>query len=124
MAAALALSVSAALFVDYTSAVPTFCGVNSGCAAVRGSGYGYVVLGNFPVPLPVFGMLGFATLLGFALARGLHRFVPAMAAVGGLVSLGLFALQAFKIGHLCSLCVTVDTLGILAAISGWVAVER
>ena len=120
MAASLALSVSAALFVDYTGTVPTFCGVNSGCAAVRGSGYGYVVLGTFPVPLPVFGMLGFAALLGFALTRELRRFVPAMAAVGGLVSFALFSLQTFKIGHLCSLCVTVDALGIVAAISGWV----
>lgn len=120
LAAVLALAASAALFVDYTGSVPTFCGANSGCAAVRGSGFGYVVLGNFPVPLPVFGMLGFATLLGFALTRELRRWVPAIAGIGGLVSLGLFLLQAFKIGHLCSLCVTVDTLGVLAALSGWV----
>ncbi|HWZ88860.1 MAG TPA: vitamin K epoxide reductase family protein, partial [Polyangiaceae bacterium] len=120
LAAVLALAFSAALFVDYTGAVPTFCGVNSGCAAVRGSGYGYVVMAGFPVPLPVFGMLGFALLLGVALTRELRRWVPLIAAIGGLVGLSLFGLQAFAVGHLCSLCVTVDTLGVVAAVSGWV----
>ena len=120
LAAVLALAFSAALFVDYTGSVPTFCGVNSGCAAVRGSGYGYYVLFGFPVPLPVFGMLGFALLLGVALTRELRRWVPPIAAIGGVAALGLFALQAFKIKHLCSLCVTVDLLGMLAAAAGWV----
>jgi predicted DsbA family dithiol-disulfide isomerase/uncharacterized membrane protein len=120
LAAVLALAVSAALFVDYTNSVPTFCGVDSGCAAVRGSGYGYVVLAGFPVPLPVFGMLGFAVLLGVALTRELRRWVPLIAAIGGVLAVFLFGLQAFKIKHLCSLCVTVDTLGVLSAISGLV----
>jgi predicted DsbA family dithiol-disulfide isomerase/uncharacterized membrane protein len=118
LAAVLALAVSAALFVDYTGSVPTFCSVNSGCAAVRRSGYGYVVAHGFAIPLPVFGMLGFALLLGVALTGKLHRWVPSIAAVGGLTALFLFGLQAFKIGHLCSLCVTVDTLGLVAAICG------
>jgi predicted DsbA family dithiol-disulfide isomerase/uncharacterized membrane protein len=119
LAAVLALAVSAALFVDYTSAVPTFCGgANSGCAAVRGSGYGYLVLHGFPVPLPVFGMLGFALLFGISLTRELRRWVPLVAAIGGATALGLFGLQAFKIGHLCELCVTVDACGVLAAVSG------
>ena len=120
LAAVLALAVSAALFVDYTNALPAFCGVNSGCAAVRGSGYGYVVLLGYPVPLPVFGMLGFALLLGVALTRELRRWVPLVASVGGLLAAFLFGLQAFKIKHLCSLCVTVDTLGVLSAIAGLV----
>jgi predicted DsbA family dithiol-disulfide isomerase/uncharacterized membrane protein len=118
LAAVLALAVSAALLVDYISRTPTFCGVGSGCAAVRGSGYGYVSVFDTPVPLPVFGLLGFALLLGVALTRGLLRFVPWVAAVGGVIGLGLFGLQAFKIGHLCSLCVTVDALSVLAAICG------
>jgi uncharacterized membrane protein/thiol-disulfide isomerase/thioredoxin len=120
LAAILALSFSAALFVDYTGVVPTFCGPDSGCAAVRGSGYGYYVIGGFPVPVPVFGMLGFALLLGFALTRELRRFVPLIAAIGGLVALGLFGLQTFKIKHFCTLCLSVDLLGVVAAASGWV----
>ncbi len=120
LAAILALAVCAALFVDYTSAVPTFCGVDSGCAAVRRSGFGFLPFAGTYVPMPVFGLLGFAFLLGVALIRKLRPLVPVVAGIGGLVGLGLFGLQAFKIGHLCSLCVTVDTLSVLAALSGLV----
>jgi predicted DsbA family dithiol-disulfide isomerase/uncharacterized membrane protein len=116
----MALAFSAALFVDYTGSVPTFCGVNSGCAAVRGSGYGYYVMLGVPVPLPVFGMLGFAVLLGVALTRELRRWVPPIAAIGGIAALALFGIQVFAIKHLCSLCVVVDTLGMLAAVAAWV----
>jgi uncharacterized membrane protein/thiol-disulfide isomerase/thioredoxin len=118
LSAILALAVSAALFVDYTNPVPTFCAVNSGCAAVRASGYGYLALLGVPVPLPVFGMLGFALLLGVTLTRRLRRYAPLVAGLGGVIALLLFALQAIKIGHLCSLCVTVDALAVIAAISG------
>ena len=118
LAAILALAGSAALLVDYTTAVPTFCGVDSGCAAVRRSGFGFVPLGGMYVPLPVFGLLGFALLLGVALMSRLRRFVPLVAGLGGVVGLGLFGVQWLKIGHLCSLCVTVDTLGVLCAASG------
>jgi predicted DsbA family dithiol-disulfide isomerase/uncharacterized membrane protein len=112
------MAVSAALFVDYTNGVPTFCGVQSGCAAVRSSGFGYVMFGTLPLPVPVFGMVGFALLLGVALTRELRRWLPLVAAIGGLAGASLFLLQAVKIGQLCSLCVTVDTLGVLAAVCG------
>jgi predicted DsbA family dithiol-disulfide isomerase/uncharacterized membrane protein len=120
LTAVLALAVSAALLVDYTSAIPTFCGVDSGCAAVRHSGYGFVPIAGTYLPLPVFGLLGFALLLGLALTPKLRRFVPLAACLGGTVGLGLFGLQALKIGHLCSLCVTVDALSVLSALSGLV----
>jgi predicted DsbA family dithiol-disulfide isomerase/uncharacterized membrane protein len=120
LAAILALAVSAALLVDYTSSIPTFCGVDSGCAAVRHSGYGFLPIAGIYVPLPVFGLLGFALLLGVALTARLRRFVPLVAGLGGVVGLGLFGLQWLKIGHLCSLCVTVDTLSVLSAAGGLV----
>jgi predicted DsbA family dithiol-disulfide isomerase/uncharacterized membrane protein len=120
LAAVLALAVSAALFVDYTSAIPTYCGVDSGCAAVRSSGFGYFVLGETPIPLPVFGMLGFSILLGVALTGELRRWLPLIAGIGGLLAVALFGLQAFKIKQLCSLCVTVDTMGVLAALGGFI----
>lgn len=116
LAAVLALAVSTALFVDYTNATPTFCGAASGCARVRGSGYGYLLLGGYPVPLPLLGMLAFAVLLGFALARPLERWLPLVAIIGGVHGLGLFALQALKIGEYCALCVTVDALSVIAAL--------
>lgn len=118
LAAVLALAFSAALFVDYVGRAPTFCGVGSGCAAVRGSGYGYVSVLDLNVPLPALGLLAFTLLLGLTLTRGLARFVPLAAALGGLAGLGLFGLQWLKIGQLCSLCVTVDALAVVAAICG------
>ncbi|HEY3255618.1 MAG TPA: thioredoxin domain-containing protein, partial [Polyangiaceae bacterium] len=118
LAAVLALGVSAALLVDYVGRTPTFCGVGSGCAAVRGSGYGYISLFDLPVPMPVFGLLGFALLLGIALSPRVSRWAPLAAALGGAVGLGLFGLQWLKIGHLCSLCVTVDALSAMAAVFG------
>jgi len=118
LAAVLSLAVSAALLVDYISSTPTFCGVGSGCAAVRGSGYGYVVMAQQAVPVPALGLLAFAILLAVALTRSLARWVPLVAALGGVIGLGLFGLQAFGIGQLCSLCVTVDALSVTAALSG------
>ena len=118
LAAVLALAVSAALLVDYVGRTPTFCGVGSGCAAVRSSGYGYVTVFDSNLPLPVLGLLGFALLLGVALTRGLSRWAPLLAVLGGVIGLALFGLQWLKIGQLCSLCVTVDALGVVAAVCG------
>jgi predicted DsbA family dithiol-disulfide isomerase len=118
LAAVLALAVSAALLVDYIGRTPTFCGAGSGCAAVRGSGYGYVSFFDLNLPVPALGLLGFALLLGIALTRRLSRWVPLVAAVGGALGIGLFGLQWLKIGQLCSLCVTVDVLGVIAALWG------
>lgn len=118
LASILALAVSAALLVDYVGHVPTFCGVGSGCAAVRASGYGYLSLFDLNLPLPAFGLLGFALLLGVALTRPLSRWAPLPAAIGGVIGLGLFGLQWLKIGHLCSLCVTVDALSVAAGVCG------
>ncbi len=86
---------------------------------MRHSGFGYVPLAGLYLPLPLFGLLGFAFLLGVALTRKLRPVVPLVAGIGGSAGLGLFALQWLKIGHLCSLCVTVDTLSVLAALSGF-----
>lgn len=120
LAAVLALAVSAALLVDYAIAGSTFCGADSGCNAVRRSGFGYLPVGELNIPVPVFGLLGFALLLGAALTPTLRRWVPLAAGLGGLVGLSLFFVQAVKIGHLCSLCVTVDALSVVAALGGLV----
>ena len=120
LAAVLALAVSAALLVDYAIAGSTFCAANSGCNAVRRSGFGYLPVGDLNIPVPVFGLLGFALLLGAALTPALRRSVPLLAGLIGVVGLSLFGLQWIKIGHFCSLCVTVDALSVLAALSGLV----
>ena len=116
LAAVLALGVSAALLVDYISSSPTFCGVGSGCAVVRSSGFGYVSVLGQTVPMPVFGLLGFALLLGVACSRKLARFLPWLAVPAGVFGFGFLAIQAITIGHFCWLCVSVDTLGIVAAV--------
>ena len=119
LAAVFSLAVSAALLVDYISSTPTFCGVGSGCAVVRSSGFGYLSIGELNLPVPALGMVAFALLLGSALTRGLQRWVPLIAGLGGAIGLGLFSLQLIKIGHLCSLCVGVDALSVVAAICGF-----
>ncbi len=96
LASVLALAVSAALLVDYVGRAPTFCGLGSGCAAVRSSGYGYLSLLDMNLPLPLLGLLGFALLLGVALTRGLSRWTPLVGALGGVIGLSLFALQWLK----------------------------
>jgi len=118
LASVLALAVSAALMVDYIGSTPTFCGPGSGCALVRGSGYGYINLFGQTLPMPLFGMLGFALLLGIALTRSLSRWAPALAILAGVLGLGLLGLQWLTIGHFCSLCVSVDTLSVVAAVCG------
>ncbi|HYP89394.1 MAG TPA: thioredoxin domain-containing protein [Polyangiaceae bacterium] len=117
-AAVLALGFSAALLVDYISSAPTFCGVGSGCAVVRTSGFGYLSVFDLNLPVPVLGLLGFALLLGMALTRKLERFLPWVALLSGALGLGFIALQWLVIGRLCSLCVTVDGLSVLAALGG------
>ena len=118
LASVLALGVSAALLVDYTATLPSFCGVNSGCNAVRHSGYGYLALSNLNIPVPAFGLLGFALLLAASLTPRLQRWVPVVAAVGGAFGFFLLGLQLFKIGRFCSLCTTVDALAVFAAACG------
>lgn len=104
-----ALAASAALFVDYTSYSPAFCtGVDSGCGAVRASGYGYL-LGAIPVPLV--GLIGFGAVLIVSLlpAGGLRKRLLAPLAVGGAaMGILLFALQALVIRRFCEYCVATD----------------
>jgi len=116
----IALFVSAALWVDYSTASPEYCSVGSACDGVRRSGFGYIPLpqaGAF-LPVPVVGVVGFAlayaaTLLSSWQAR--RRWSLALLAAGAFVALGLLAAQAIWIGQFCSLCVTVDVAAIAAA---------
>jgi uncharacterized membrane protein/predicted DsbA family dithiol-disulfide isomerase len=112
-----ALAASAALFVDYTSYSPTFCtATNSGCGAVRASGYGYL-LGMIPVPLA--GLIGFGAVLVVSLlpAGGLRKRLLAPLAVGGAaIGLLLFALQALVIKRYCEYCMAADASSLLIAV--------
>jgi predicted DsbA family dithiol-disulfide isomerase/uncharacterized membrane protein len=114
----IALAASAALFVDYTAITPSFCGAGSGCAAVRASGFGYAPFAGIYLPVPAFGLLGFAVLLGVSLTPAAKRWLPIVAALGGVTALSLLAVQAAVIGRFCALCVTADSAGLLAALFG------
>lgn len=104
-----ALAASAALTIDYLSPNPAFCGAASGCGAVRRSGWGY--LG--PVPLPAFGLVGFAAVLGLSLGPASFRRYAALSAIlGAVVAAALLAIQAVVLGVFCWLCVIVDAAAI------------
>jgi len=116
IAALVALAASAALLSDYLGDSPSFCGVHSGCGAVRASSYSHVQLagGKF-VPLPAFGVAGFATL--FAASFWSRPLMLIAAGLGGAASLWLFGVQAFVLHQYCWLCITVDLAGALAAVA-------
>lgn len=122
MGALLALVASAALWVDYTSVAQAFCGAGSACAKVRGSGFGYLLIGDYPLPVPTVGLAAFGTLLLLSLfhgnkqARLLTLAGAGLAAAGGV---GLIALQALVIKHLCWLCLVTDSSAIVVGVAGF-----
>lgn len=109
-----AIAASAAMVVDYQNAGdPAFCGVTSGCFAVRMSSYSR----PFGVPLPTIGLAAFTSLLaGSLLVRRPehHRILAGLAALGGLGGAVLLGLQAFAVGAFCAWCIAVDTAAIVA----------
>jgi len=114
VAALVALAASAALLSDYVAGTPSFCSAASGCGAVRQSEYSHVVLGDGHfIPLPAFGLAGFAALFAASfLSRGLTM---TAAGIGGATALGLLWIQAAVVRHFCWLCVTTDVSAIVAA---------
>jgi uncharacterized membrane protein len=122
LALLVAMAASAVLIVDYANAGdPAFCGVKSGCFAVRTSGHAYL-FGY--IPLPMLGLVSFASLFGFVLvarAQIQHAMVAAMSGLGAIFALYLLWLQHSVIGAMCPWCVAVDTSALVAAISAaWV----
>ena len=118
-----ALMTSAAMFVDYRNVdAPAFCGVQSGCAAVRDSAFSKV--GGIPVPdigLGVFAGI-FATAVWASRERHL-KFLLAQCLVAGLGALTLIGLMVFKIGAICQWCMAVDSSSIIAAVAA-IALSR
>lgn len=114
VAALVALAASAALLSDYTADSPSFCSAASGCGAVRASELSHIQLaeGKF-VPLPVFGVLGFAAL--FVASMASRRATQVAATLGGLMAAFLLYTQAFVLRQFCWLCVTTDVAALVAA---------
>ena len=113
----IAVAASAALIVDYQNAGdPAFCGVGSGCFAVRISPYSRLL----GVPLPYVGLIAYAGLLGGSLlvqTREHLKILAGFVAAGGAFAVGLLLLQHFVIGAICAWCVAVDLAAIVAAVS-------
>jgi uncharacterized membrane protein len=118
LALLVALAASAALFVEYSHAGdPAFCGVGSGCLAVRMSPYSRLL----GLPLPTLGLLAFVGLFVVSLtARSIpqHRIVAAASLLGGIFAAYLIFLQATAIHAFCPWCVAVDVSSIVAAVAG------
>ncbi len=119
MALLVALAVSAALLVDYSSASPAFCSVGSGCDDVRRSGLGYIPLppARTYIPVPVVGLVGFGLAFGATLLsdwRNRRRWSLSLLAAGAFAAFGFLLAQAIWIGQFCSLCVTVDLAALVA----------
>jgi uncharacterized membrane protein len=112
----IALTASAALVIEYQNAGdPAFCGVGSGCMAVRLSPFSRL----FGVPLPTIGLAVFSGLVVLALVSRSRAQVRVLAFVNGLGALAacvLIYLQAFEIRAFCPWCVAVDVSTILAAV--------
>jgi uncharacterized membrane protein len=113
----IAVFACAVLVVDYENlGDPSFCGVGSGCMAVRRSSFSSV--GG--IPLPIIGLCAHASLLALVLVarEKSHTFFIAVAAAGGAaVAIVLVAIQALKIGAWCRWCLAVDAGAVVAAMA-------
>jgi protein-disulfide isomerase len=108
------LAVSALLLIDYIRPAPVFCEVGGGCDRIKWSVYSSL----FHVPVPAYGMAGFALLGVLAMLRGPRvRAIHLIAAsLGGLFALYLLSIQA-KMETFCPYCVVVDVSAILTVIA-------
>jgi len=125
LALLVAIAASAALVVEYNNAGdPAFCGVTSGCFAVRMSPWSRLF---GLAPLPSIGLAAYAALFGLTLVarRKLqHAVVASLAVPGGLFAVFLLWLQKNEIGAFCPWCVAVDVSAIVAAFTSvWVALR-
>jgi protein-disulfide isomerase len=110
------LLASAALLSDYTADAPSFCSAASGCGAVRASPYSHVpIWGGRFLPLPLFGLVGFA--VSYAASLLSRRAMQVTAIVGGLLGAWLLYVQAVVLQQFCWLCVTTDSAALVAALA-------
>jgi uncharacterized membrane protein len=117
LALVIAVAASAALIVDYQNAGdPAFCGVGSGCFAVRISPYSKL----FGIPLPHIGLVAHAVLLGGSLLVQTREHIKTLAlaaSAGAACAVALLLIQQFLIEALCAWCLAVDLASITAGVS-------
>jgi predicted DsbA family dithiol-disulfide isomerase/uncharacterized membrane protein len=110
------LVASAILAVDYLRPVPVFCAEGGGCEAVRRTVFA-AVLG---VPTPIVGLAGFlaigiSSLVHGPRARTVERALASVAALTGLLLLGVEA----RLHEFCPYCTVADTSAVASALIAW-----
>ena len=117
-----ALAVSSSLLVDYLSTSVPYCS-SAGCLGLR---FKYGHLGGL-LPIPVLGVLAFATVLIVSLLRrvtGLETLSHSLATTGGLIALALIAMQ-LVVGLICVPCMITDGAAVVAGMAGaWMLFDR
>ena len=114
--------VSAYLLIEYATGRSGVCLTGSGCDLVRDSDYAYPL----GIPLPLFGVVFYLVAI-WLLTRTVtdtraHGTLVALAAMGGLASVGLTGIEAFVIGAFCTWCLAqafASWILLLAAMGLW-----
>jgi uncharacterized membrane protein/protein-disulfide isomerase len=118
-----ALVAATALFVDYSSPSPAFCGVSSGCEAVKYSAFSHI--GG--VGLPSIGLGVFVGMYAMALWARERRHHQIFAVQMTLVSFGAVALigiMLFVLDSLCRWCLAADVSAIIAGVAAIALASR
>jgi uncharacterized membrane protein/predicted DsbA family dithiol-disulfide isomerase len=117
-AVVIAAAGSSALYVQYLSpADATFCGLDSGCEAVRRAGF--TSLGSPLLSIPLAGLAAYAVLYVMSLLYPKGGVTTALALIGGVMGVGFVATQAFVVQAFCWLCLVVDGAAVAAGVLAW-----
>jgi predicted DsbA family dithiol-disulfide isomerase/uncharacterized membrane protein len=114
----IAAAASSALYVQYLSpADAAFCGLDSGCEAVRRAGL--TSLGSPLFSIPLAGLAAYAVLYAMSLLHPKGGATTAFAVIGAVIGVGLVATQAFVVQAFCWLCLVVDGAAVAAGVIAW-----
>jgi protein-disulfide isomerase len=91
-----------------------FCGLKSGCEAVRKAGFSYF-FGNRLLSVPLLGLIAYGVVLTWSLYAPRSRSTLIFTVAGGVFGALLLGVQAFYVHAFCWLCATVDTAALVAA---------
>src|SRR3954451_11336090 len=98
-----ALAGSAALYVQYLDpADAAFCGLESGCEAVRKSGFSY--FGSRLLSMPLAGLVAYGAVFTASLFAPRSKLTLGLIMAGGVAAVLLIGAQAFYVHAFCWLC--------------------